>query len=91
MVIARLVSALLMSFVVGFVMANAFYREEKNRVSTIQMSGRQLMTKKGVVLLLLLVAWLLAPNYIVIHGPYWQKVVVWAVGLVVVAAYALQT
>jgi hypothetical protein len=35
----------------------------------------------------LLVAWLLAPNYLVIHGPYWQKVVVWAIGLIVVAAY----
>jgi len=87
MVVARLVSALLMSFVVGFVMAYAFYREEKNRISTIQMSGRQLMTRRGLVLLLLLVAWLLAPNYIVTHGPYWQKVAVWAVGLVVVATY----
>jgi len=91
MVIARLVSALLMSFVVGFVMAGAFYREEKNRVSTIQMSGRQLMTKKSIVLLLLLVAWLLAPNYIMSHGPYWQKVLVWAAGLAVVAVYALKT
>ncbi len=91
MVIARLVSALLMCFVVGFVMAYAFYKEEKNRISTIQMSGRHLMTKKGVVLLLLLVGWLLAPNYIVAHGPYWQKVVVWVVGLVVVAVYALKT
>jgi len=91
MVIARLVSALLMSFVVGFVMASVFYREEKNRVSTIQMSGRQLMTRKGVVLLLLLVVWLLAPNYIVSHGPYWQKVVVWAVGLVVVAIYVMKS
>jgi len=91
MVIARLVSALLMCFVVGFVMVYAFYREEKNRVSAIRVSGRQLMTKKGVILLLLLVAWLLAPNYIVIHGPYWQKVVVWAVGLLVVAVYALKT
>jgi len=91
MVIARVVAALLMSFVVGFVMAGTFYREEKNRISTIQMGTRQLMTKKSVVLLLLLVAWLLAPNYIVSHGPYWQKVVVWAVGLVVVAAYALKT
>ncbi|MBA7470505.1 hypothetical protein ES707_05792 [subsurface metagenome] len=87
MVVARLVSALLMSFVVGSVMAYAFYREEKNRISTIQVSGRQLMTKKSVILLLLLVAWLLAPNYIVTHGPYWQKIVVWAVGLVVVVIY----
>ncbi|MFB0558938.1 MAG: permease [Dehalococcoidales bacterium] len=91
MVLARLISALLMSFVVGFVMVGAFHREERNRVSTIQMNSRRLMTKKSVVLLLLLVAWLLAPNYIVSQGPYWQKVVVWAVGLVIVAVYALKT
>ena len=91
MVIARLVSALLMSFAVGFVMAGAFYREEKDRVSTIKMSGQQLMTKKGIILLLLLVGWLLAPNYIVSQGPYWQKVVVWAAGLVIVTAYAWKT
>ena len=91
MVAARLISALLMSFVVGFVMAYIFYREEKTRVSTIQMSSGPLMSRKGVVLLLLLVAWLLAPNYIVSSGPYWQKVVVWAVGLVIVAVYALKT
>jgi len=88
MVVARLVSALLMSFVVGLVMAYAFYREEKNRVSTIQKTGGPLMSRKGVILLLLLVAWLLAPNYLITHGPYWQKVVVWAVGLVIVAVYA---
>ena len=87
MVIARLISALLMCFAVGFVMAYAFYKEEKNRISTIQMSRGPLMSKKGVVLLLLLVVWLLAPNYIVTHGPYWQKVVVWAIGLLVVGAY----
>lgn len=87
MVVARLVGALLMCFVVGFVMVYAFYREEKSRVSTIQMSGGPLMSRKDVVLLLLLVAWLLAPNYIVSQGPYWQKVAVWAVGLLAVAAY----
>ncbi len=91
MVVARLISALLMSFVIGFIMAYAFYREEKNRISTIQMSNRQLMTKKGGILLLLLVGCLLAPNYIVTQGPYWQKVAVWTVGLVVVAAYAWKT
>ena len=91
MVIARLISALLMSFVVGMVMAYAFFKEEKRRVSTIQMRGGRLMTRKSVILLLLLVAWLLAPNYIVTQGPYWQKVIVWAIGLIVVAAYALKT
>ena len=91
MVIARLISALLMSFAVGLVMAYAFHKEEKRRFSTIQMSGGRLMTKESLILLLLLVAWLLTPNYIVTQGPYWQKVVVWAIGLVIVAAYALKT
>lgn len=88
MVVARLIGALLMSFVVGSVMAYAFYREEKNRISTIKAGGGQLMSRKSLVLLFLLVGWLLAPNYLVIHGPYWQKVMVWAIGLVVVTAYA---
>ena len=90
MVVARLVSALLMSFIIGLVMAYAFYKEEKNRVSTIQMSRGPLMSRQGVILLMLLVAWLLAPNYIVTQGPYWQKVIVWAVGLIIVAAYAVK-
>jgi hypothetical protein len=88
MVVARLLSALLMSFAVGSVMSYAFLREERNRASTLLASKGRLTSKKDLVLLVLLVAWLLAPNYIVSHGPYWQKVVVWAVGLAVVAAYA---
>jgi len=87
MAAARVISALLMSFAVGTIMAYAFYREERSRVSTIQMSRGPLMTRRGVILLLLLVVWLLAPNYLVTHGPYWQKVVIWAVGLVVVGVY----
>jgi len=91
MVIARLISALVMCFVVGYVMVYAFHKEERNRVSTIKMSGGPLMSRKAVILLVLLIAWLLAPNYIVTHGPYWQKVAVWAIGLVVVAAYVWKT
>ncbi len=91
MVAARLISALLMSFVVGTVMAYAFFREEKTRVPTLHITKGKLMGKKELGLLVLLVAWLLAPNYIVIHGPYWQKVIVWAAGLAVVAAYAWKT
>lgn len=89
MVVARLISALLMSFAVGFVMAYAFYREEKERVLALQTNGGgRLISRKPLILLVLVVLWLLAPNYIVTHGPYWQKVVVWAVGLVIVALYA---
>ncbi|MFC1848360.1 permease [Chloroflexota bacterium] len=91
MVVARLISALLMSFVVGAVMAYMFRREERDRVSTLQSTGGRLMGRKELGLLVLLVVWLLAPNYVVMHGPYWQKVVVWAFGLAVVAAYARKT
>jgi len=91
MVVARLISALLMSFVVGSVMAYAFRKEEKNRILTIQAGSKKLMSKRDLILLLLLVGWLLAPNYIITHGPYWQKVVVWAIGLVVVASYTWKT
>ncbi|MBN1152142.1 MAG: permease [Dehalococcoidia bacterium] len=87
MVAARLVSALLMSVVVGAVMAYAFRKEESTRTSTIEQKGGPLMERKSLVLLVLLVIWLLSPNYLVIQGPYWQKVVVWAIGLVAVAAY----
>ncbi|MFO7773395.1 MAG: permease [Dehalococcoidia bacterium] len=87
MVVARLVSALVMCFVVGSVMAYAFHKEESTRVSTIQMGSGPLVNRKDLVLLVLLVAWLLAPNYIVTQGPYWHKVVVWAAGLAVVATY----
>ena len=87
MVIARVVSALLMAGIVGLVMSYAFRKEEAVRVSTIQQQGGPLMERKSLVLLILLVVWLLSPNYLVISGPYWQKVIVWAIGLAVVAAF----
>jgi len=91
MVAARLVSALLMAGVVGLTMSYAFRKEEAVRVSTIQQQGGPLMERKSLVLLILLVVWLLSPNYLVIHGPYWQKVIVWAIGLAVVAAYVARS
>jgi len=87
MVIARLASALLMSFAIGLIMAFAFRSEEKNRISTITMERRRLITKRGLILLLLLVLWLLAPNYAVPQGPYWQKIAVWAIGLAIITLY----
>jgi hypothetical protein len=88
MVVARLASAVLTAFAVGFIMASTFRREESSRESHIQMEAGRLMTRQSIGLLVLLVVWLLAPNYLVTEGPYWHKVVVWAVGLAVVAAYA---
>ena len=88
MIIARVVAALLMSFIVGAVMLFAFRKEERQRALTIQATGGRMMTKKDIVLLLLLVVSLLAPNYAVRAGPYWAKVAVWAGATVVAAFYA---
>ena len=46
------------------------------------------MAKKDIILLLLLVVSLLAPNYAVRGGPYWAKIAVWAGATVVAAIYA---
>lgn len=86
MVIARIVAALSMSFIVGGVMLFAFRKEEQERTLTIQASGGKVMTRKDVILLLLLVATLLAPNYAVREGSYLSKVYVWA-GVTAVAAF----
>ncbi len=82
--LARVLAALSMSFIVGITMNTAFRREELKRAITLQGKGGKLMAKEDVALLLLLVAWLLAPNYLVREGPYLYKVYLWAVGLVIV-------
>jgi uncharacterized membrane protein YraQ (UPF0718 family) len=87
MALARLLAALSMSFAVGMVMTTVFRGEEKRRASTISASKGKLMSKKDIALLLLLVAWLLAPNYLVREGPYLHKVYIWATGAIIVALY----
>jgi hypothetical protein len=90
MVVVRLLSALAMAFVVGSVMSFAFRKEEMTRVSGVAMNpeGKGIVSRKDVILILLIVADLLAPNYLVQEGPFLRKVYVWAAGMVIVALYA---
>jgi len=88
MAIARVIAALAMSFIVGGVMLFAFRKEEQERALTIQATGGRMMTRKDVILLLLLTATLLTPNYAVREGHYWAKVAVWAGATAVMAFYA---
>jgi uncharacterized membrane protein YraQ (UPF0718 family) len=102
MVLARVVVALLMAFVVGWVMSTVFAGEEVARsvVGRRLLAGEgdppqagvaeppRLMSRSDLGLILLLVASLLAPNYLVQRGPYQHKVYVWALGMVAVAGYA---
>ena len=95
MVGVRILAALLMAFVVGGVMSLVFRKEEKTRAESNPSQAAQAHTKvmkrADVVLLLLLVLALLAPNYIVQKGPYYQKVIVWAVGMAIAFGYAFLT
>jgi len=88
MVVARLIAALAMSFIVGAVMLLSFRGEEQQRALTIPATKGRMMAKSDIILLLLLVVSLLAPNYAIRSGPYLYKVYVWAAAMAVVALYA---
>jgi uncharacterized membrane protein YraQ (UPF0718 family) len=105
MLVVRVVTALAMAAVVGWVMTLVFSREETARLARLDpgaggsdapaprggaAASPRLAGRHDVVLLTLLVASLLAPNYLVQKGPYWQKVLVWALASVAVFGYALR-
>jgi uncharacterized membrane protein YraQ (UPF0718 family) len=96
MVLARIIAALLMAFVVGWVMTIVFRREEQARLQPVAAPSNpgqataptHLMGRADVILLILLVISLLAPNYLVQKGPYWAKVLVWGIATIIVFIYA---
>ncbi len=90
MVAARFVAALSVSFIVGAVMLFSFHREEQQRALTIPATTKAVMSKGDIILLLLLVISLLAPNYAIRSGPYLYKVLVWAAAMAIVVVYAWQ-
>ena len=87
LVIARLVGALAVSFIIGMIMFLSFRKEERQRVQTFQSSTGSVITRKNGILLLLLVTSLLAPNYAVQGGSYSAKVVVWMAATIITAIY----
>lgn len=98
MAAVRVLSALLMAIAVGVVMTTAFRREEMQRLAAVQQSNPGFLLEveakvkwSDILLLGLIVVNLLSPNYLVRTGPYWQKVVVWVVGMAVVAVTAWRT
>jgi uncharacterized membrane protein YraQ (UPF0718 family) len=92
MIWARVITAVAMATVVGTIMTVAFRREEAQRMGTQESSKKAtIIARKDIVLLGLLVASLLAPNYLVQGGPYSRKVLVWLVATAAVLGYALWT
>jgi uncharacterized membrane protein YraQ (UPF0718 family) len=90
MVVARVVAALLMAFVVGWVMSAAFRGEKREEFtqSAPAQSGRKIIARGELWLLLLVLLSLLLPNYLVRGGAYIYKVLVWGVLTLAVAFYA---
>lgn len=92
-VVARVVASLAMAFVVGWVMTLAFRNEVREEIvvsSTGEGEKGEIISRRHVILLLLIVVSLLAPNYIGQTGPYWQKVIIWGIATIVLFGYALK-
>lgn len=89
MAVVRVVAAVSTAILIGLVMNSAFREEEAKR--TLETPGKLtgVMSKKDLVLILLIVISLLAPNYLVQKGPYMHKVYVWFAGTVLLTVYAL--
>jgi len=90
MVSSRIAAAVAMAFVVGTVMSFAFRSEEQQREREAGGSAKlgKVIAGKDAILMLLIVASLLGPNYIVLRGAYVYKVLVWAIAMLVLALYA---
>jgi len=90
-VIARVVAALFMAFIVGWVMTWVFRNE--NREITEFKGGEVregIIAKRHLILLLLVLVSLLSPNYLVQTGSYFYKVLVWGIATAITAVYALK-
>jgi uncharacterized membrane protein YraQ (UPF0718 family) len=100
MALLRIALALSMALIVGTAMTMLFLRDEKKRIAEIQKRAaatnggapvKALIEKKFILLLALLVATLLAPNYISQKGPYLQKVLIWGIATAITALYVART
>lgn len=93
MVILRILSALTMAFVVGWVMSFVFRREEAGRTGgrfNLNPGGGKIISRKDLILILLVLADLLGPNYLVQKGPFLHKVYVWGIGMIIIGIYAFK-
>lgn len=88
-VAARVVASLALAFVVGLVMSLIFAREHGPAASDQETKTHvRIVSREHLILLLLVLASLLLPNYLVRTGEHWRKVIVWAVTSAVLMFYA---
>ncbi len=87
-ILARVISAVLMAFIVGYVMSFVF-RNEKREIHNYQTEDEtKIIDMKDLILLILILISLLSPNYLIRKGAYLYKVYVWLAFTVVMVIYA---
>lgn len=91
MVGARIMSAILMAFIVGLVMTFIFRKSEEKRIeqTSDDLKGK-IIGMRDLILILLILVTLLSPNYVIRKGPYLHKVIVWSISTVIMVIYALK-
>jgi hypothetical protein len=90
MVISRILSAISMAFIVGAVMSFIFRKEETKRAENITDTKTNIVAKKDLILLILILITLLSPNYLIQKGSYLHKIILWLVASVIMFIYAFK-
>lgn len=91
MVISRIVAALLMAFIVGWVMSFAFKGERQEMVNPKREEPKKnIIARQDLILIVLILFSLLLPNYLIRTGSYLHKVLVWAIFTLIMSIYALK-
>ncbi|MEO0093354.1 MAG: permease [candidate division WOR-3 bacterium] len=92
MIITRIVAALIMAFVVGFVMTLFFAKEKRAESVPTQPTGEKkgIIKKSDFIFLILILLSLLLPNYLVRTGSYFYKVLVWLIFTGIMVIYGLK-
>jgi hypothetical protein len=90
MVASRIIAAFSMAFIVGAVMSFIFRKEESKRTQYKADAKAEIIAKKDIFLLLLILASLLSPNYLIQKGPYLHKVIIWFIASVIMFVYAFK-
>lgn len=89
-VVARVVASLFVAFVVGGVMTAFFGKEKRQTVATFRESDtpQGILSRRHLILLVLILLSLLLPNYIGQRGPYLNKILIWGAATLVLAVYS---
>jgi uncharacterized membrane protein YraQ (UPF0718 family) len=90
MALSRVIAAILMAFIVGYVLSFFFGKEKYFQEQKTEIEKLNFIVKKDLILLFLILLSLLGPNYIVQKGPYIHKVYVWAIFTIMIIIYALK-